>query len=117
MLYERVVYVATGSGIGPGARADPRRRASTRGSCGRRAARGRPTATRSWTRCEAAHPHALIWDTTERGKPDLLALARETCRDFGAEAVFVVSNQPTTRRIVHGLERLGIPAFGPIWDS
>ena len=66
---------------------------------------------------EAAHPHALIWDTTERGKPDLLALARDTSRDFGAEAVFVVSNQPTTRRIVHGLERLGIPAFGPIWDS
>jgi hypothetical protein len=28
-----------------------------------------------------------------------------------------VSNQATTRRLVHGLERLGIPAFGPIWDS
>jgi hypothetical protein len=35
----------------------------------------------------------------------------------GASPQTVVSNQATTRRLVHGLERLGIPAFGPIWDS
>jgi len=39
------------------------------------------------------------------------------CRDFGAEAVHVVSNKAATRSLVHGLERLGVPAFGPIWDS
>jgi hypothetical protein len=65
----------------------------------------------------AAQPNALIWDTTEYGKPDLVALAYEAWRDFDAEAVFVVSNKPTTFRIVNGLERQGIPAFGPIWDS
>ena len=65
----------------------------------------------------AAQPDAVIWDTTERGKPDLVRLTLQACEDFGAEAVFVVSNQPATRRLVHALERRGIPAFGPIWDS
>ena len=116
VLYERVVYVATGSGIRPvlgqilAGRVDARLVWSARSP---RATYGDALVDE----VEAAHPHALIWDTTERGKPDLLALARDTSRDFGAEAVFVVSDHPTTRRIVHGLERLGIPAFGPIWDS
>jgi hypothetical protein len=38
-------------------------------------------------------------------------------KGYVAEAVFVVSDKPTTWRVVHGMERLGIPAFGPIWDS
>jgi hypothetical protein len=41
----------------------------------------------------------------------------ELYQDFDAEAVFVVSNKPTTLRLVHDIERRGIPAFGPIWDS
>jgi hypothetical protein len=66
---------------------------------------------------ESAQPDAVIWDTTVRGKPDLVRLAHDAYRDFDAEAVFVVSNKAATWRIVHGMERLGIPAFGPIWDS
>ena len=66
---------------------------------------------------ETAQPDAVIWDTTKHGKPDLLNLALDTYESFGAEAVFVVSNKPTTLRLVHDLERRGIPAFGPIWDS
>jgi hypothetical protein len=31
--------------------------------------------------------------------------------------VFVVSNKAATFRLVEGLEREGIPAVGPIWDS
>jgi hypothetical protein len=66
---------------------------------------------------ERAEPGAVIWDTTKLGKPDLLQLARQAVDDFDAEAVFVVSNQATTQRLVHDLERQGVPAFGPIWDS
>jgi hypothetical protein len=66
---------------------------------------------------QAAQPDAVIWDTRERGKPDLVELACAAYRDFDAEAVFVVSNKAATWRLVHGLERRGIPAFGPIWDS
>ena len=50
----------------------------------------------------------------ERGKPDLLRLAQEACRDLRRGGVLVVSNKAGTWRVVHGLERLGIPAFfGP----
>jgi hypothetical protein len=116
VLYERVVYVVTGSGIGPclgqilAGRVDARLVWSTRD----------PRATYGdglVGEVLAAQPDALIWDTTERGKPDLARLAQDACRESGAEAVFVVSNKPATTRLVHSLERLGIPAFGPIWDS
>jgi hypothetical protein len=116
LLYERVVYVVTGSGIGPclgqilAARVPAKLVWSTRDP---RATYGDALVDE----VEAAQPEAVIRDTTRRGKPDLVELAHRAYRDFDAEAVFVVSNQATTRRLVHGIERLGIPAFGPIWDS
>ena len=36
---------------------------------------------------------------------------------FDAEAVICISNKKLTWQVVHGLERRGIPAYGPIWDS
>jgi hypothetical protein len=116
VMYRRVLYVVTGSGIGPAlgqiltSRVPARLVWSTRN----------PRATYGDTLVDevlAVHPDAVIWDTTERGKPDLLQLAYDECRDFKAEAVLVVSNKAGTWKVVHGLERLGIPAFGPIWDS
>jgi hypothetical protein len=114
--YTRVIYVVTGSGIGP--------------ALGQILAANVP-ARLVWSvrsprmtygdalvdEVQAAQPDALIWDTTTHGKPDLVELARDAYRDFDAEAVFVVSNKTATWRVVKGMERLGIPAFGPIWDS
>ncbi len=116
VMYRRVVYVVTGSGIGPvlGAILTPRVPARLVWS-----ARA-PRATYGDALVDevlAAHPDATIWDTTERGKPDLLRLAHDVSRDFAAEAALVVSNKPGTWNVVHGLEKLGLPAFGPIWDS
>jgi hypothetical protein len=116
VLYDRIVYVATGSGIGP---------------CLGQILDARVPAKLVWSvrsprdtygdelvdLVQAAQPDALIWDTTQRGKPNLFELAYQTCQDFAAEAVFVVSNKAATWRLVRGMERLGIPAFGPIWDS
>ena len=59
----------------------------------------------------------VIWDTTQRGKPDLVQLACEAYRDFDAEAVFVVSNKPRRCGWCTPWSARGIPAFGPIWDS
>jgi hypothetical protein len=115
VLYDRVVYVVTGSGIGPclgqilAGRVESRLVWSARSP--------RATYGDLVDEVQAAQPDAVIWDTTVEGKPDLVRLAYDTVHDFGAEAVFVVSNKPTTWKLVHGLERLGIPAFGPIWDS
>jgi hypothetical protein len=114
--YTRVVYVVTGSGIGPclgqilAANVPARLVWSVRSP---RATYGDALVDE----VEAAQPDALIWDTTTAGKPDLVQLAHDACRDFDAEAVFVVSNKAATWRVVKGMERLGIPAFGPIWDS
>ena len=96
VLYERVS--STSSPAAASARASARSSppASPRGSSGPPATRARTYGDALVDEVEAAEPEALIWDTTERGKPDLLRLAREAFRDFGAEAVFIVSNKPTT---------------------
>ncbi|WP_138469205.1 hypothetical protein [Poseidonocella sp. HB161398] len=115
-LFSRVVYVATGSGIGPVlphllAGAVPARLVW--------AARS-PRQTYGdalFDEIAGATADPLIWDTATAGKPDLARLALEAVRDFRAEAVIVISNQRLTRHVVHELEALGIPAYGAIWDS
>ena len=116
VLFTKVVYVATGSGIGPclphllAAQVPSRLVWATRD----------PRATYGDALVDeilAVQPHALIWDTSRHGKPDMVRLAHEAYRDFGAEAVICISNKKLTWQVVHGLERRGIPAYGAIWDS
>ncbi|MER6710080.1 MULTISPECIES: hypothetical protein [unclassified Streptomyces] len=116
VLFRKVVYVATGSGIGPclphllAAEVPSRLVWATRD----------PRATYGDALVDeilAAQPHALVWDTSRHGKPDMVRLAHEAYRDFGAEAVICISNKRLTWQVVHGLERRGIPAYGAIWDS
>lgn len=116
VLFKRVVYIATGSGIGP---VMPHLLAgdvpikliwSTRS----------PRATYGDALVDEileASPDALIWDTDARGKPDLSQLAMQAVSEFGAEAVICISNQKLTRRVVHDVESHGIPGYGAIWDS
>lgn len=116
VLFKRVVYVATGSGIGP--------------VLPHLLAKDVPIhliwATRSPRRTYGddlvdeileAVPDATIWDTDAQGKPDLTRLAHGACRAFAAEAVICISNQKLTRKVVREMEVRGIPAFGAIWDS
>lgn len=115
-LFTRVVYVGTGSGIGPilphllKGMVPNRLVWSTRS----------PRATYGDALVDEIEAHTenpLIWDTDTDGKPNLSALALQAVRDSGAEAVIVISNQKLTRRVVHDMESLGIPAYGAIWDS
>ncbi|MFI7336909.1 hypothetical protein ACIBUY_03085 [Streptomyces sp. NPDC050085] len=115
-LFRKVVYVATGSGIGPClphllAHEVPARLVwATRD----------PRATYGDGLVDeilAAQPDAVVWDTGRDGKPDMVRLAYAAYRDFGAEAVICISNKKLTWQVVHGLERRGIPAYGAIWDS
>jgi hypothetical protein len=115
-LFSRVLYVATGSGIGP---------------CLPHLLAGKVPARLLWMARQprrtygdalvdeilAAQPDAVIWDTAERGKPDALALAWQLHQEFGSEAVICIANQKFTWQLVHGLESRGVPAFGAIWDS
>lgn len=115
-LFKRVVWIATGSGIGPTlphllAQEVPARLVwSTRNA---RKTYGDDLVEEIL----AVEPDALIWNTDERGRPDLVKLAYQAVVAFDAEAVIVISNQKLTRRVVYGMESRGIPAYGAIWDS
>ncbi|MFF0149017.1 hypothetical protein ATK36_2419 [Amycolatopsis sulphurea] len=115
-LFRRVVYIATGSGIGPClphllAQEVPARLVwATRD----------PRVTYGDGLVDeilAVQPDAQIWDTGRHGKPDMVQLAYAAYRDFDAEAVICISNKKLTWKVVHGLESRGIPAYGAIWDS
>jgi len=115
VLFKRVVYVATGSGIGPVlphllAREVPSRLVwSTRS----------PYRTYGSLVDEilAVQPDPIIWDTDQQGTPDLVKLAYKVYREFDAEAVIVIANKKLTWRVVEAMESRGIPAYGAIWDS
>ncbi|SLN30251.1 hypothetical protein TRL7639_01242 [Falsiruegeria litorea R37] len=116
VLFKKVVYVGTGSGIGPilphllAGEVPNKLIWSTRS----------PRKTYGDALVDEIEAHTddpLIWDTDERGKPNLTALALKAVQDSGAEAVIVISNQKLTRKVVHDMESLGIPAYGAIWDS
>ena len=115
-LFRRVVWVATGSGIGP---------------CLPHLLSGGTPARLVWSTRHprrtygdelvdeilVVQPDAVVWDTDSAGKPDLVELALSAHRDFDAEAVICISNKKTTWHVVEALEARGIPAFGAIWDS
>lgn len=115
-LFTRVVWVATGSGIGP---------------CLPHLLSGDTPARLVWSARDpratygddlvdeilAAQPHAVVHDTGRDGKPDLVELALRAHREFAAEAVICISNKKTTWHVVESLEARGVPAFGAIWDS
>ncbi|MEZ4770873.1 MAG: hypothetical protein R2844_20955 [Caldilineales bacterium] len=115
-LFKRVVWIATGSGIGPclphllSQEVPSRLVWSTRS----------PRQTYGDALVDeilAVQPDALIWNTNDRGRPDLVRLAYEAYRDFDAEAVICISNKKLTWQVVQGMESRGIPAYGAIWDS
>ncbi len=115
-LFTKVVYVGTGSGIGPilphllKGMVPNRLVWSTRS----------PRETYGEALVDEIEVHTdspVIWNTDVNGKPDLSALALRAVRESGAEAVIVISNQKLTRKVVHDMESLGIPAYGAIWDS
>ncbi|KAF4617144.1 hypothetical protein D9613_005935 [Agrocybe pediades] len=115
-LFRRVVFVATGSGIGPCAPCILEQRVPIR---------------LLWTSPNVretfgdefvdsilgASPGAVIYDTRAHGKPDMVKLTYRLVKEFNAEAVCVISNQKLTRKVVYGMMSRGIPAFGAIWDS
>lgn len=115
-LFKRVVWIATGSGIGPTLPHLLYKQTLARLVWSTRS----PRQTYGEALVEeilAAEPEALIWDTSQHGRPNLLELAYEAYEAFDAEAVICISNKKLTWEVVYGLESRGIPAYGAIWDS
>ncbi|KAG6641356.1 adenylate-forming reductase 03009-like [Carya illinoinensis] len=59
----------------------------------------------------------IVHDTGVLGRPNVSQLSIEAARTWRAEAVIVTSNPEGSRDVVNACKTVGIPAFGPIWDS
>ncbi|KAG5987304.1 hypothetical protein E4U54_005047, partial [Claviceps lovelessii] len=115
-LFNRIVVIATGSGIGPllGHIGQP--------SCPTQLiwSTSNPEKTfgkRVLSTIYESIPDAVIHDTKEKGRPDLVKMGYNLAKDFGAEAVVIIANEKITKKVVYGLETRGIAAYGAIWDS
>ncbi|CAM6128381.1 unnamed protein product [Calypogeia fissa] len=58
-----------------------------------------------------------IIDTAVSGRPNPLQLVLDKAKEWRPDMVAVTSNPKGTAQIVSGCKAVGIPAFGPIWDS
>ncbi|KAL4790844.1 hypothetical protein BDV19DRAFT_382025 [Aspergillus venezuelensis] len=115
-LFNRLVLVATGSGIGPllGHIQDP--------TCPFRLVWSTPNPADTFGRSivddiYGADPGAVVHDTKNQGRPDLVKLTWDAVQAFQAEAVIIISNEKLTKKVVYGMETRGVPAYGAIWDS
>ncbi|CAI0542215.1 unnamed protein product [Linum tenue] len=59
----------------------------------------------------------IVHDTAVLGRPNVSRMSVEAAKDWGAEVVIVTSNPEGSRDVVKACKGAGIPAFGPIWDS
>ncbi|KAG2017433.1 nonribosomal peptide synthetase 12 [Coprinopsis cinerea AmutBmut pab1-1] len=115
-MFRRAVIVATGSGIGPCAPVILQKKIPMRVLW--TAPNVRETFGDNLCDCILeASPDAVIYDTRKHGKPDMVKLVLRLVKEFDAEAVVIISNQPLTEKVVYGCMSRGIPAFGAIWDS
>ena len=117
-LFNRVLVVATGSGIGPclGHIQSPHAGCATQVFWSTRDPE-RSFGSDMVNSIKRSVPSALIWDTDKLGRPDMVRLCYNMAKEFRAEAVIAIANEKITKRIVYGLETRGVPAYGAIWDS
>ncbi|KAM5344225.1 hypothetical protein ACJ41O_012762 [Fusarium nematophilum] len=115
-LFNRVVLIATGSGIGPvlGHLQNP--------SCPTQLiwSTKQPELTFGENLCRTIAdkaPNAVIHDTKKLGRPDLVKMGYNLAKSFEAEAVIIIANEKITKKVVYGLETRGVHAYGAIWDS
>ncbi|KAI0129616.1 AMP-binding enzyme [Xylariales sp. AK1849] len=115
-LFNRVVVIATGSGIGPmlGHIQNP--------NCPTQLIWSTPNPEKTFGRAlldsiQEKIPNAVIHDTKILGRPDLVKMGYNLVRSFDAEAVIIIANEKITKKVVYGLGTRGVPAFGAIWDS
>ncbi|RBA21904.1 hypothetical protein FPRO05_00251 [Fusarium proliferatum] len=115
-LFNRVVLIATGSGIGPvlGHIQNP--------TCPTQLiwSTKNPEETFGDEICQTISeriPNAVIHDTKKLGRPDLVKMGYNLVKGFKAEAVIIIANEKITKKVVYGLETRGVPAYGAIWDS
>ncbi|KAL3434892.1 hypothetical protein BDV09DRAFT_168869 [Aspergillus tetrazonus] len=116
-VYKRVVVVTTGSGIGPCLSfLGDENRPSLRVIWQTRAPK-RTYGKEVLNLVGRMDPNPVIIDTNSSGRLDMVPVIRQIAREHDAEAICVISNPFVTKKVVYELESMGIPAYGPIFDS
>ena len=59
----------------------------------------------------------IVHDTAVLGRPNVSEMSVDAAKAWGAEVVIVTSNPEGSRDVVNACKAAGIAAFGPIWDS
>lgn len=116
-LFNRVLVIATGSGIGP-----VLGHIQNSGACATQLiwSTPRPEVTFGDEFVGSIRekiPDAVIHDTKALGRPDLVKMGYNMAKSFEAEAVIIIANEKITKKVVYGLETRGVSAYGAIWDS
>lgn len=116
-VYKRVVVVTTGSGMGPCLSfLGDENRPSLRVIWQTRAPK-RTYGKGVLNLVAKMDPNPVIIDTNSSGRLDMIPVIRQIAHEHDAEAICVVSNPFVTKKVVFELESMGIPAYGPIFDS
>lgn len=115
-LFNSVVIVATGSGIGPCLGLF-----NQYPSLKCRVLWSTPNPVKTYGQgvidaVRQADPEAVIIDTKKSGRQDMVAASYSLYQQSAAEAVIIISNGKLTWKVVYGLETRGVSAYGPIWD-
>ncbi|KAF4914815.1 Adenylate-forming reductase [Colletotrichum fructicola] len=114
--FNRIVVIATGSGIGPLLGHIQEQ------SCATQLIWSTPKPEQTFGKelldnIKEKIPNAVIHDTKVSGRPDLVKMGYNLAKSFDAEAVIIIANEKITKKVVYGLETRGVPAYGAIWDS
>ncbi|KAH7152548.1 hypothetical protein B0J13DRAFT_594346 [Dactylonectria estremocensis] len=109
-LFNRIVVIATGSGIGPllGHISKPTCPTQLIWSTARPEETFGPGIVGL---IKDKIPDAMIHDTKLHGRPDLVQMGFNLAQNFGAEAVVIIANEKLTKKIVYGLETRGMRAM------
>ncbi|GAB7337825.1 hypothetical protein MBLNU457_4227t1 [Dothideomycetes sp. NU457] len=119
LSFRRVVLVVTGSGIAPclGLFSDPHRSGFDARIVWSTRTPRKTYGEEIMRRVKGADPLAVIVDTDQVGRWDMVRLAWSVYCESRAEVVLVMSNGKVTPRIIRELRSRGVPAMGPIFDS
>lgn len=120
-LFKRVLLVCTGAGIAvPVSYFWQNRYPDSEGNFMRLlwiASNTEETYGREWTDRLMATGRVILYDTSNRPRPDALKLTLALYKKLQMEAVFVTCNPTITSQIILGCEQRGVTAFGPVFDS
>lgn len=67
----------------------------------------------------SGHPNdkVIVHDTAVLGRPNVSQMSVDAAKNWRAEVVIVTSNPEGSRDVVNSCKAAGIAAFGPVWDS